>query len=269
MRVKIALVVIVLFLGSVCYSSANAQYKVPVGAFTNGGGVAGGGNMVRYSVGQMAPGIMSGSANIVKGGFWYQAGLSSAVDVAVTSFLGRLRDDMVVLEWVTGDHSFGGVNIYRAEVVGEAAVPDDDFVRLNEVPLSPETERFVDEGAFPGKEYVYRIGLLDGSSEKYSSDVRVSLPPRPLTLYQNYPNPFNPTTKIAYFLPRSVHVRLDIYDSSGRRVKTLVNGDREAGRYAVLWNGTNRLGRKVSSGIYFYKLVAGKKSITKKLVMVR
>jgi flagellar hook assembly protein FlgD len=60
-----------------------------------------------------------------------------------------------------------------------------------------------------------------------------------------------------------------VYDVQGRRVKTLVDGSKDMGTHKVVWNGTNDRGANVGSGVYFYRLVTGKKVLTKKLVMLR
>lgn len=75
-------------------------------------------------------------------------------------------------------------------------------------------------------------------------------------LFQNQPNPFSPETQIRFKLPEAAEVELRIYNPSGRLVRTLVSGEQPAGPHMVRWNGLNDLGRKVSSGVYFYSLRA-------------
>ncbi|MCK4510158.1 T9SS type A sorting domain-containing protein, partial [bacterium] len=70
-------------------------------------------------------------------------------------------------------------------------------------------------------------------------------------LVQNSPNPFNPVTKVAYHVPSESRVTIRVFDVTGRVVTTLVDGVVEAGRHAVVWNGTNDRGESVGSGIYF------------------
>ena len=82
--------------------------------------------------------------------------------------------------------------------------------------------------------------------------------PFPLELLQNVPNPFNPSTTIRYVLPSRVKVRVTIYDVSGRPVVTLVDREEAAGPYGVEWNGTGADGARVSSGVYFVRIEAGK-----------
>jgi flagellar hook assembly protein FlgD len=92
----------------------------------------------------------------------------------------------------------------------------------------------------------------------------------PLTLNQNHPNPFNPSTTISYYLPAASEVTLDVYDSSGRLVSRLVDGaTQERGTHEVAWRGVDTAGRQASSGVYFYRLVSGKETISKKMVLLR
>ena len=73
---------------------------------------------------------------------------------------------------------------------------------------------------------------------------------------QNYPNPFNAATVISYELPIASDVKLTIYDLNGREITTLVNSRQQVGAYTVTWQGKDRRGIEVSSGIYFYKITA-------------
>jgi len=76
-------------------------------------------------------------------------------------------------------------------------------------------------------------------------------------LEQNYPNPFNPSTVISFQLPVVSEVTLEIYNSNGQLVRTLVAGEKPAGRYSVLWDGKNDAGARVASGVYVGVLKAG------------
>jgi photosystem II stability/assembly factor-like uncharacterized protein len=93
--------------------------------------------------------------------------------------------------------------------------------------------------------------------------------PTVFKLYQNYPNPFNPVTKIRFEIPaipakNMFHVKLKIYDFSGKETSVLLNDELQPGKYEVQWNGEN-----YSSGIYFYKLTAGEYSETRKAVLLK
>ena len=88
--------------------------------------------------------------------------------------------------------------------------------------------------------------------------------PTEFILSQNYPNPFNPSTTINYEIPKSSLVTLKVYDVLGREVATLVNEEKQAGRYNVTFNAS-----KYSSGVYFYRITAGDFSQIKKMVLLK
>jgi len=93
--------------------------------------------------------------------------------------------------------------------------------------------------------------------------------PQPAFLAQNYPNPFNPATRIPFGLREPASVSLRIYDATGRLVRVLVEGDRAAGTYGELWDGRNGGGDSAASGIYFYRLIAGIFSETRKMILMK
>ena len=88
-------------------------------------------------------------------------------------------------------------------------------------------------------------------------------------LEQNYPNPFNPVTTVEFSIKKKCHVTLKVYDVSGRLVKVLIDSVCEAGTYSRTWDGTNEQGKKVASGVYFYRMETGEYSNTKKMVLLR
>ncbi len=83
-------------------------------------------------------------------------------------------------------------------------------------------------------------------------------------LEQNYPNPFNPSTIIRFSVPNSGFTQLKIYNALGKEIKTLVNENKQAGNYQVEFNA-----EKLSNGVYFYRLVNGKFSETKKMILLK
>jgi hypothetical protein len=86
--------------------------------------------------------------------------------------------------------------------------------------------------------------------------------PSTYLLQQNYPNPFNPSTTISFSIPTSEFVTLKVYDILGREVTTLVSENLNAGYHSLKFDAGN-----FSSGVYFYKLQAGKYSETKKMLL--
>ncbi|RMI13027.1 MAG: T9SS C-terminal target domain-containing protein [Calditrichaeota bacterium] len=100
-------------------------------------------------------------------------------------------------------------------------------------------------------------------------DITLSQIPDNFQLFQNYPNPFNPTTSIVYAMTRPATVTIAVYDLLGHKVRTLVNKRMPAGVHKVVWDGTNDRGEAVSSGIYLYRLEAGKFTQARKMVLMR
>jgi hypothetical protein len=84
------------------------------------------------------------------------------------------------------------------------------------------------------------------------------------SLMQNYPNPFNPTTTINYSLAKPGIVKLSVYDVTGSKVATIVNGNKPAGSYSVKFNGAG-----LASGIYLYRLESGNYTAAKKFILMK
>jgi hypothetical protein len=90
------------------------------------------------------------------------------------------------------------------------------------------------------------------------------LTPKAFSLSQNYPNPFNAQTKIDFSLPQNAHVKINVFDISGRAVATAVDGRFETGNHSVVWDAGG-----LTSGIYFYQIRAGQHTDTKKLLLIK
>ena len=88
-------------------------------------------------------------------------------------------------------------------------------------------------------------------------------------LLDNYPNPFNSTTHISFSLHKDSYVTLSIYNVKGKVVKTILNEQKLAGDYNIIWDGKDNFGTSVSSGIYFYSIRVGKYSSSKKMLLVK
>jgi hypothetical protein len=107
-------------------------------------------------------------------------------------------------------------------------------------------------------------------------DVTVGIEERPAAcvpdqpvLYANFPNPFNPGTFIRYSIPRPSDVVLKIFNLLGREIVTLADGPETAGEKSVIWDGKDRGGNPVSSGIYVCKLQAGGETLTRRIAVMR
>ena len=105
-----------------------------------------------------------------------------------------------------------------------------------------------------------------GSAMK--STITTKVLPTKFAMMNNYPNPFNLRTNISFAVPVDSKVSLKLYNIAGQLVKAF-EGQYEAGNHTIAWDGTNAKGKTVASGIYFYKLVAGDYSATKKMVLTK
>jgi len=85
----------------------------------------------------------------------------------------------------------------------------------------------------------------------------------------NYPNPFNPETTISYAIKDRTNVRLEIYNTKGQLIRTLVNQEQPTGRYDIVWNGKDNNNNAVSSGMYFYRMNAGSYASTRKMLLMQ
>ena len=117
-----------------------------------------------------------------------------------------------------------------------------------------------------GDRYVLEtVGMTTGVEE----DGSVRSVPESYSLRQNYPNPFNTSTTIEFHIPRSSSVSLDVFNILGQRIRTLVNGDCEAGDYSLQWDGRDGRGLGVATGVYFYRLQAGDFVETKRMLFLK
>ncbi len=93
--------------------------------------------------------------------------------------------------------------------------------------------------------------------------------PDEFIVHQNFPNPFNPETEIRFALTKASHVVINIYNTLGQQIETLVDTQYAAGFHSVRWDGRDRNGRPVSSGVYLYQIQAGAFSQVKKMSLIR
>ncbi|MGH7599285.1 MAG: LamG-like jellyroll fold domain-containing protein, partial [bacterium] len=114
---------------------------------------------------------------------------------------------------------------------------------------------------------------MDGASFALNTGAEMKLQgaetPATYALAQNYPNPFNPETEIRFQLPQASHVVMKIFNILGEEIRTLVDEQREAGYHGVRWDGRDKNGNPVASGVYLYQLQAGSFSEMKKMSLLR
>ena len=111
-----------------------------------------------------------------------------------------------------------------------------------------------------------------GSVANVSSNVisaAIKLVPGVFALHQNYPNPFNPITEIRFDIPKATTVNVSVFNLMGQKIKTLKNEKITPGYHVVQWDGTNDNGMQVSTGMYFYTLQTGAKSVMRKMLFLK
>jgi len=175
----------------------------------------------------------------------------------------------ICIDWTTrSETETAGFQILRS------LTPSSGFETLNHQLIAPRkdrTYRFIDTTAVAGRTYHYLledIALSGARSQHGPIAVDVQLP-QDFQVLQNYPNPFNPETQIRFQLPEAAKTRIAIYNLNGQTVRTLVDEQLEPGYHEITWNGTNDHGKQVGSGVYYYRIEAGKHSGIKKMALVR
>ena len=127
-------------------------------------------------------------------------------------------------------------------------------------------------GPFP-YQCLNHLGLMvDTIFVSVLTDINDELPqelPSSYSISQNYPNPFNLSTAIRYTLPARSQVTISIYNVMGQEVNTIVEGSKSAGSHIVFWDGTDKAGKVVSSGVYFYRLIAGNFVESKRMMLIK
>lgn len=208
--------------------------------------------------------------------FIWKVQVDSPVPVELSSFTASVDKDNVHLNWLTATE----MNNFGFDIERRTNGKDDwtkiAFVSGNGTSVVPVHYEYYDLDLQPGS-YEYRLKQidLDGSFE-YSGIVSTVVGlPETFTLHQNFPNPFNPATAIHYQIPFRKHdpgadnrTILRIYNLLGEEVRTLVAADQAPGFYKVIWDGKDNLGRRVTSGVYYYQLKSGNIIDTKKMVLV-
>jgi len=169
---------------------------------------------------------------------------------------------------VWADERLQGYNVYRRDD-GSAG----GFVPLTRGGiLSPSTRTYRDDTAAPERTYDYRLGVLTAAgNEVFSPTERASVPAPALALHPNFPNPSRQGqgTTIAFTLRRDAHVHLDVFDVSGRKVRTLVDAPVAAGYRTAQWDGRNDGGELVGSGVFLYVLRVDGSVLARKSILLR
>jgi hypothetical protein len=143
-------------------------------------------------------------------------------------------------------------NIYLIDKESNTTINFKEFPKMSIIPTTKS------------KNYLLVIG-----KEEFVESLKDELLPIKFLLFQNYPNPFNSVTNIRYGLPENTRISLKIFDVLGGEIRILDEGNKSAGYFDINWNGKDKYGFNLSSGIYFYKLETDKLSIIKKMILLK
>jgi hypothetical protein len=193
---------------------------------------------------------------------WYVE--QEQVPVLIQRFQALAADDHIRLLWdVLADEPIEGFRVYRKDVGTSMRMISDGVL-----PVGVNT--FEDRDVVAPTEYTYVLAVvLPDGLEMHSAPQSAQLGLPRLELVQNYPNPFNPATTIRFSIGQASHVTLAIYDIEGRLVATIVDRQMGPGTYAEEWNGRDNHGTPVASGVYLYRLTAGKRTLIRKAVLLK
>jgi len=191
----------------------------------------------------------------------------------------HLITDLVITGRVVSNENLGvGIAHATVEIVGVyttavATNSSGDFI-IYDVPAN---QTYVLRAMHPSY-FTYSGSVIMGSLDVNVGDLPLEIDTTPVTnevsaisntLAACYPNPFNNQTTIGYKLKESVNTSLVIYNIKGQKVRTLVSDFSKAGEFSAVWNGTDDFGKKVSNGVYYYKMSAGNFTAVRKLVLIR
>ena len=154
--------------------------------------------------------------------------------------------------------------------------PDTEGKSLVGVAYADEEGRFSIEAGELEKFVTATLTDSAGNTSEFSASIKTGVEqfadgrrPDTYVLEQNYPNPFNPSTIIAFAIPSLEHVTLDVFNLQGQRIARLIDRQLPAGKHQVEWNVSGSREGTLSSGVYFYRLTAGRFTRTKKMTVLK
>jgi len=194
---------------------------------------------------------------------------SGSIPVELISFTAEYFNDEVVLNWQTATETNNqGFEIERSQMSNDNGQMDWlnlSFVEGRGTTTEMTDYNYKDKITNPGN-YVYRLKQIDfDGTISFSNEIEIDATgPKDFTLYQNYPNPFNPSTTIKFALPADSKVKINVYNSIGQMVKTLVDGELGSGYHEVNFDAS-----RLASGVYLYQLQAGEYISIRKMVLIK
>jgi hypothetical protein len=144
---------------------------------------------------------------------------------------------------------------------------ENDIALIDLFNSSPINLRENQDYAFEMVSSKMQFKLLVGSKD-FVEKTLAEMKPESFELSQNFPNPFNSSTSISFKLPQESHIKIEIYNTVGQRIKNLVTGLYQTGVHTIIWDGADNSGQSVASGVYFYRMIAGSKVIQSKKMII-
>ena len=175
----------------------------------------------------------------------------------------------IILSWQTASETDNmGFNVLRSRT------EKGTYEKVNPDLISPRIDgqyTWADKSAKAGERWYYKLEDISRSGlATQHGPVSADMPvPTRFELAQNYPNPFNPVTNIRYQLPADGKVTLQIFNTNGQLIRTLVDGEVPAGYHQIVWDSCNDSGSRVVSGVYYYRIIANGMSVTKKMALLK
>jgi hypothetical protein len=192
--------------------------------------------------------------------FW-----NDILPVELVSFNANFVDGAVLLSWKTATET-NNLGFAVEKSLDGQSFTDIGFVNGSGTTTEAKSYSFVDSDLGTAANLYYRLRQIDYDGQAvYTTVIQVEVVKSiSFNLAQNYPNPFNPATTIGYVLQEKSHAKLTVLNALGEEIAVLVNQDQDKGYYTVQFDGSN-----LSSGVYFYKLIANNFVSTKKMILVK
>ncbi len=185
-----------------------------------------------------------------------------------------LEGTVAIINGIQENNSWQGYNATAADFISidtslalaarkpDGSLPDNGFFRL------AAGSQFIDAGTNVGLPFTGKAPDMGAFEYRDPSGVKgTAYLPESFRLEQNFPNPFNPSTVISYQVPARDFVTLKVFDLLGREVATLVNEEKQAGRYDVRFNCGSEYA--LASGTYYYRLQTGNSCLTNKMLYIK
>ncbi|MFC2076644.1 T9SS type A sorting domain-containing protein [candidate division KSB1 bacterium] len=170
-------------------------------------------------------------------------------------------------------------DLFLARVTPQGFILDDTGIQMTDGPdneidpamtILPDNQLLIMYSEFEhGNKMSFRLGGTFFNTTGIEDAEDAETVPDKLYLLPNYPNPFNASTTISYGIPSTGHVRLEVYNLVGQAVTTLVDGVQESGQRKISWNGLDKRGRDVPSGLYIYRLTHAGHNVTGKMLYLK